>query len=131
MRKLICTVIASVAILGILALLSYQPHPSVTAAATVPTASAQLPVRNEAGDLIMACGAPREDAQRSATELGAGVTERTFQYAKVEFKFVQDANTGWTMTGAFPVERDETLSKQQVTRLMPCTAKVNFSNDLF
>jgi hypothetical protein len=90
------------------------------------------PTRDEAANLIKACGPPNSDTQQ-AIEQG---TQRTMSWRRygVDFQLAQHSDNApnWATTGIFPAGSDDTMDRGKLSRKMPCTRKVKlFAVDEF
>lgn len=131
--KLLGTLLLICFVFAVGYIFTHNGRPDASAAGT-PAAAQTFNTPDEAAALIAACGAPYQDERKGADAIAPGFMQRTVDYPKIEFQFGLDPqrHEDWTMTGAFrEYGSDGTLGRPQAEKLMPCVAKVQFSNDLF
>jgi hypothetical protein len=90
------------------------------------------PTRDEAANLIKACGSPNSDTQQ-AIEQG---TQRTMSWHRygVDFQLTQNTTDSpkWATTGIFRAGSEDTIDRNALSRKMSCTRKVKlFAVDEF
>ena len=81
------------------------------------------PKRDEASNLIKACGLPTTDRQ---IVISAGVTQRIMSWKRygLDFYLQHDTNSpNWATTGIFRFGSEETIERSTLSKKMPCASK--------
>jgi hypothetical protein len=81
------------------------------------------PTRDEAANLIKACGLPTTDKQ---IVISAGVTQRIMSWKRYRLDFYLQHDTdspNWATTGIFRFGSEETIERSTLSKKMPCASK--------